>query len=88
MQFIFKITVTTLEDTALFECLEIVANEIGNDWQRLARILKLPLDGTCQENTSFDNIMRCFENADFLISWKQLKRCLLRLGKDVIIRNS
>lgn len=69
------------------DCLEIVSTQIGKDWKKLAKILKLQTKETSEDASPYDNMTQCFENAGFTISWSSLKAALQMLTKDEIIQN-
>ena len=73
----------TFLDDVLFECLEIVADNIGNDWRKLAARLRLPFQ---QLESTSESMMECFSKSGYLISWSKLKQSLSWLKRTDIIK--
>lgn len=74
-------------DDVMMDCLEIVSNQIGKDWKKLAIILKLSTKETSKDGDPYDNMMQCFGDAGFTVSWKSLKAALLKLKKQDLIKH-
>lgn len=64
----------------------MVAQSIGNDWKQLAELLCLPTDGTSDEQESYQNMKKCFDNVQERISWKTLKQWLQSMNKNDLVQ--
>lgn len=64
----------------------MIFNNIENDWKQLAKFLKMDMNGTSENQSSYKNLQVCFESAKNCITWKIVKSWLQHLERDDLVQ--
>lgn len=72
------------------DCRDMICNKIGDDWKRLASYLHLEISVSDSEveESSYENMKKCFESVQNRITWKEVCSGLQNLQRHDIVKKA